>query len=171
LHYNTFRYYDPGCGRFISPDPINIEGGLNLYRYAPNAASWIDPWGWACWNTARKNFWKNEAALWRNKASLNSKAPKKYSEHNLKRMERGLAPKMKVEVYNRKTRAYETKDISMELHHRSLPQRSGSKKANEEWNLEKATPWGHAKMDTHRNVGYSSGDIKIINGTGTYPGP
>jgi RHS repeat-associated protein len=46
LHYNTFRYYDPGCGRFISPDPINIQGGLNLYRYAPNAANWIDPWGW-----------------------------------------------------------------------------------------------------------------------------
>jgi RHS repeat-associated protein len=48
LHYNTFRYYDPGCGRFISPDPINIEGGLNLYQYAPNAANWIDPLGWAC---------------------------------------------------------------------------------------------------------------------------
>jgi RHS repeat-associated protein len=46
LHYNTFRYYDPGCGRFISPDPINIEGGLNLYQYAPNAANWIDPLGW-----------------------------------------------------------------------------------------------------------------------------
>ncbi|MDR0746517.1 MAG: RHS repeat-associated core domain-containing protein [Helicobacteraceae bacterium] len=46
LHYNTFRYYDPGCGRFISPDPINIQGGLNLYQYAPNAANWIDPWGW-----------------------------------------------------------------------------------------------------------------------------
>jgi uncharacterized protein RhaS with RHS repeats len=46
LHYNTFRCYDPGCGRFISPDPINIEGGLNLYQYAPNAANWIDPWGW-----------------------------------------------------------------------------------------------------------------------------
>jgi RHS repeat-associated protein len=34
LHYNTFRYYDPGCGRFISPDPINILGGLNLYQAA-----------------------------------------------------------------------------------------------------------------------------------------
>jgi hypothetical protein len=21
---------------------------LNLYQYAPNAANWIDPWGWAC---------------------------------------------------------------------------------------------------------------------------
>jgi RHS repeat-associated protein len=48
LHYNTLRCYNPGCGRFISPDPINIEGGLNLYQYAPNAANWIDPWGWAC---------------------------------------------------------------------------------------------------------------------------
>ncbi|MDR1888491.1 MAG: RHS domain-containing protein [Zoogloeaceae bacterium] len=45
LHYNTFRYYDPGCGRFISPDPINLLGGLNLYQYAPNAWNWIDPWG------------------------------------------------------------------------------------------------------------------------------
>jgi RHS repeat-associated protein len=44
LHYNTFRYYDPGCGRFISPNPITIQG-LNLYQYAPNAANWIDPWG------------------------------------------------------------------------------------------------------------------------------
>ncbi|MDR0746520.1 MAG: RHS domain-containing protein, partial [Helicobacteraceae bacterium] len=48
LHYNTLRCYNPGCGRFISPDPINIQGGLNLYQYAPNAANWIDPWGWSC---------------------------------------------------------------------------------------------------------------------------
>jgi RHS repeat-associated protein len=28
LHYNTFRYYDPDVGRFISPDPIVLmEGG------------------------------------------------------------------------------------------------------------------------------------------------
>jgi uncharacterized protein RhaS with RHS repeats len=53
LHYNTFRYYDPGCGRFISPDPINIQGGLNLYQYAPNAANWIDPLGWCPKTRAR----------------------------------------------------------------------------------------------------------------------
>ena len=46
LHYNTFRYYDPDIGRFISQDPIGLAGGINLYQYAPNPISWIDPWGW-----------------------------------------------------------------------------------------------------------------------------
>jgi RHS repeat-associated protein len=46
LHYNTFRFYDPDIGRFISPDPIGLNGGLNLQTYALNPLSWIDPWGW-----------------------------------------------------------------------------------------------------------------------------
>jgi RHS repeat-associated protein len=46
LHYNTFRFYDPDIGRFISPDPIGLNGGLNLSSYAPNPSKWIDPWGW-----------------------------------------------------------------------------------------------------------------------------
>jgi RHS repeat-associated protein len=54
LHYNTFRYYDPGCGRFISPDPINLLGGMNLYQYAPDAWNWIDPWGWKKKSGSRK---------------------------------------------------------------------------------------------------------------------
>ena len=45
LHYNTFRYYDADIGRFISPDPIGLEGGINLGSYSPNPISWIDPWG------------------------------------------------------------------------------------------------------------------------------
>ena len=47
LHYNTFRYYDADIGRFISPDPIGLDGGINLGSYSPNPISWIDPWGWA----------------------------------------------------------------------------------------------------------------------------
>jgi RHS repeat-associated protein len=56
LHYNTFRYYDPDTGRFVSPDPIGLAGGFNLYRYAPNPTGWSDPWGW-CSNS--KQLGKN----------------------------------------------------------------------------------------------------------------
>ncbi|GFZ63336.1 hypothetical protein PSE10C_52440 [Pseudomonas amygdali pv. eriobotryae] len=45
LHYNTFRYYDPEIGRFITQDPIGLLGGFNLYRYTPNPVRWTDPLG------------------------------------------------------------------------------------------------------------------------------
>ena len=47
LHYNLFRYYDPQVGRFIVQDPIGLNGGWNLYQYAPNPLGWIDPLGLA----------------------------------------------------------------------------------------------------------------------------
>jgi RHS repeat-associated protein len=50
LCYNTFRYYDPDIGRFISEDPIGLEGGANLYAFAPNTDAWVDPWGWSSKN-------------------------------------------------------------------------------------------------------------------------
>jgi uncharacterized protein RhaS with RHS repeats len=34
-------------GRFISPDPIGVKGGLNLYQYCENPVIWIDPLGLA----------------------------------------------------------------------------------------------------------------------------
>ncbi|MDN7673479.1 RHS repeat-associated core domain-containing protein [Burkholderia oklahomensis] len=45
LHYNRYRYFDLDTGRFISQDPIGLEGGLNPYRYAPNMFGWVDPLG------------------------------------------------------------------------------------------------------------------------------
>lgn len=45
LHYNYHRYYDPHCGRFISQDPIGLNGGLNSFLVAPNPINWIDPFG------------------------------------------------------------------------------------------------------------------------------
>jgi len=30
------RYYKPSIGRFLSPDPIGYEGGINLYVYVEN---------------------------------------------------------------------------------------------------------------------------------------
>jgi RHS repeat-associated protein len=51
LHYNTFRHYDPECGRFVTQDPIGLEGGFNLYLYAPSPILWLDPMGLATYNT------------------------------------------------------------------------------------------------------------------------
>jgi RHS repeat-associated protein len=36
LIYNRARWYDPQQGRFISEDPIGLQGGLNLYSYVEN---------------------------------------------------------------------------------------------------------------------------------------
>ncbi|MBI6577838.1 RHS domain-containing protein [Pseudomonas viridiflava] len=49
LHYNTFRYYDPEVGRFITQDPIGLSGGSNLYSYAESPTGWVDPLGWMPW--------------------------------------------------------------------------------------------------------------------------
>ncbi|KEZ00740.1 hypothetical protein GQ57_39165, partial [Burkholderia sp. MSh2] len=48
LHYNRHRYYDPNSGRFICKDPIGLAGGINVFQYAPNPISWIDPLGLHC---------------------------------------------------------------------------------------------------------------------------
>ncbi|MFK3795297.1 RHS repeat-associated core domain-containing protein [Pseudomonas sp. NPDC088444] len=56
LHYNTFRYYDPDIGRFTTPDPIGLAGGLNLYQYAPNPIGWVDPWGWSCTPNKKSSY-------------------------------------------------------------------------------------------------------------------
>ena len=55
LHYNTFRFYDPDVGRFTTPDPIGLTGGINLYAYAPNPVGWVDALGLACGMATRQN--------------------------------------------------------------------------------------------------------------------
>ncbi len=46
LHYNYFRYYEPETGRYVSPDPIWLAGGINIYGYVEqNPLSLIDPTG------------------------------------------------------------------------------------------------------------------------------
>ncbi len=50
LHYNTFQYYDPEVGRFITQDPIGLLGGDNLYQYAINPLGWTDVLGLASSN-------------------------------------------------------------------------------------------------------------------------
>jgi RHS repeat-associated protein len=62
LHYNYFRYYNPQTGRYITPDPIGLEGGINLFAYvANNPVNLIDLWGLSenqlgYWSTVWNNF-------------------------------------------------------------------------------------------------------------------
>ncbi|ENC1345885.1 RHS repeat domain-containing protein, partial [Salmonella enterica subsp. enterica serovar Senftenberg] len=59
LHYNLYRFYDPDIGKFISGDPIGLAGGINLYQYAPNPLSWLDPLGLKCGSLKNKDLGKN----------------------------------------------------------------------------------------------------------------
>jgi len=46
LHYNWHRYYDPSTGRYLTPDPIGLDGGMNLFVYAGgNPVMGTDPSG------------------------------------------------------------------------------------------------------------------------------
>ena len=46
LYYNHNRYYNPELGRYMEPDPIGLEGGLNPYAYAgSNPVNNVDPSG------------------------------------------------------------------------------------------------------------------------------
>ena len=53
LHFNTLRFYDPDVGRFTTPDPISLAGGLNAYAYASNPQGYIDPLGLKCSSFAK----------------------------------------------------------------------------------------------------------------------
>jgi RHS repeat-associated protein len=46
LNLTTYRAYSPALGRWINRDPIEEDGGVNLYAYVDNdPIDWIDPSG------------------------------------------------------------------------------------------------------------------------------
>ncbi|MGH8781196.1 RHS repeat-associated core domain-containing protein [Paraburkholderia sp.] len=59
LHYNLQRYYDPATGRYLSVDPIGLEGGLNTHAYVHDPLQWCDPLGLALCQ------WDSKVRRWR----------------------------------------------------------------------------------------------------------
>ena len=54
LHYNYFRYCDPTTGRYVTPDPIGLSGGINLFDYVQN-----DPINWTDFlGLAKEKVWR-----------------------------------------------------------------------------------------------------------------
>jgi RHS repeat-associated protein len=46
LSYNNYRYYYGDLGRYLKPDPVGLEYGVDLYAYARNnPLRFIDPYG------------------------------------------------------------------------------------------------------------------------------
>lgn len=47
LCYTRYRYFEAKTGRWLSPDPLGIRGGKNLYALDGNPIATVDPWGLA----------------------------------------------------------------------------------------------------------------------------
>ena len=74
LYYNRHRYYDPELGRYISPDPIGLYAGFNLYRYVENSpVMFADPDGLGCLVTITGSG--NSAGVTTTKGSKNTDGP------------------------------------------------------------------------------------------------
>ena len=74
---NWERYYDPSIGRFVSSDPMGLQGGINTYSYAgDNPLTDTDPSGLLTipftdiWIPAGESYGNSAAEAWAT-ASLN----------------------------------------------------------------------------------------------------
>ncbi|WP_459991794.1 RHS repeat-associated core domain-containing protein [Methylosoma difficile] len=63
LHYNHTRYFSPRTGRYLQPDLIKLEGGVNVYTYANgNPVSFVDPTGTTFWDVLDIGFFAESVA-------------------------------------------------------------------------------------------------------------
>jgi RHS repeat-associated protein len=59
LHQNWHRDYDPSIGRYLQPDPLGLEAGLNQYLYAnANPLTYFDPTGLDTVRTGLTDYFK-----------------------------------------------------------------------------------------------------------------
>jgi len=63
-YYYRARYYHPEIGRFLQPDPIGYDDGLNMYTYVGNnPINWIDPFGLYSHNNQGGHHWNLKDTL------------------------------------------------------------------------------------------------------------
>ena len=152
----------------MNQDPIGLEGGDNLYAFAPNTQEWLDVWGLCPTNKNKPNKpkpllknlfkrWKRgeridkplpngymlswdviRSRYWKNRY-LASKSIEEFSPANMSRMKRGRAP-------------LDANGNPMELHHH-VPQRLGHADRHSPFNLREVTREQHAALDPYRNLG------------------
>jgi len=68
LYYYRARYYKPDISRFLQPDPIGYDDGLNMYTYVGNnPLAWTDPLGLCKGGFSKLDRFK--IAFWNNVAS------------------------------------------------------------------------------------------------------
>lgn len=79
LHYNRYRYYSPELGRFLQTDPLDTEGGINVYAYASNPLTQVDLLGLKCMKAIFRG--SDEAATGKKKLIMGNAGPAEPQAH------------------------------------------------------------------------------------------
>lgn len=81
LIFAPLRIYDPETGRWISRDPIQERGGLNLYAYCGgDPVNLYDGTGFAAFKAGPTQFWKDIVHFFRNTSPLAGQMVTHYME-------------------------------------------------------------------------------------------
>jgi hypothetical protein len=73
---------------------------------------------------------------------------------------------MRVEVVDNHTGVVTIRDVSLELHHTTVPQRVGGATVHDPANLTIVTPWQHESMDPYRHTGTTP--LSVVSGPGSW---